>query len=82
MAGTHSAAGVRDNSITALLAQLSGGNREGEVRLIPQICKELRRLADHSCNEIAVVLYVSERTTKCDRSMARTWLKRELPVKP
>jgi RNA polymerase sigma-70 factor, ECF subfamily len=47
MAGTRSAGGVPDNSITALLAQLSEGNREIETRLIPQIYAELRRLAGH-----------------------------------
>jgi RNA polymerase sigma factor (TIGR02999 family) len=47
MAGTRLAAGVTDNTITALLAQLSEGNREVEARLIPQIYKELRRLAAH-----------------------------------
>jgi RNA polymerase sigma-70 factor (ECF subfamily) len=47
MAGTRSAAGGTDNSITALLAQLSEGNREVEERLAPQIYKELRRLAAH-----------------------------------
>jgi len=34
-----------DNSITALLAELSAGNREVEARLIPQVYGELRRLA-------------------------------------
>jgi RNA polymerase sigma factor (TIGR02999 family) len=34
-----------DNSITALLVQLSEGNREVEDRLIPQIYDELRRVA-------------------------------------
>ena len=34
-----------DNSITALLLQLSAGNREVEARLIPQVYEELRRLA-------------------------------------
>jgi RNA polymerase sigma-70 factor, ECF subfamily len=34
-----------DNSITALLVQLSAGNREVEARLIPQVYGELRRLA-------------------------------------
>jgi len=38
---------VPDNSITALLAQLSAGNREVEAQLIPQIYDELRRLAGH-----------------------------------
>jgi RNA polymerase sigma factor (TIGR02999 family) len=47
MAGTRSAAGVADNSITALLTQLSEGNREIEARLIPLLYKELRRLAAH-----------------------------------
>jgi RNA polymerase sigma-70 factor (ECF subfamily) len=36
-----------DNSITALLAELSAGNREVESRLIPQVYGELRRLAAH-----------------------------------
>ena len=34
-----------DNSITALLVQLSAGNREVEAQLIPQVYAELRRLA-------------------------------------
>jgi RNA polymerase sigma-70 factor (ECF subfamily) len=34
-----------DNSITALLLQLSTGNREVEAQLIPQVYGELRRLA-------------------------------------
>jgi RNA polymerase sigma factor (TIGR02999 family) len=36
-----------DNSITALLAELSAGNRDVETRLIPQVYGELRRLAAH-----------------------------------
>jgi RNA polymerase sigma-70 factor, ECF subfamily len=36
-----------DNSITALLSQLSEGNREVEARLVPQIYEELRRVAGH-----------------------------------
>src|SRR5271170_6450133 len=36
-----------DNSITALLVQLSAGNREVEAFLIPQVYGELRRLAAH-----------------------------------
>jgi RNA polymerase sigma factor (TIGR02999 family) len=36
-----------DNSITALLAELSAGNRDVESRLIPQVYGELRRLAAH-----------------------------------
>jgi RNA polymerase sigma-70 factor, ECF subfamily len=39
--------GGSDNSITALLAELSAGNREVESRLIPQVYGELRRLAAH-----------------------------------
>jgi len=35
-----------DNSITAMLVQLSAGNREVEAQLIPQVYSELRRLAD------------------------------------
>jgi len=42
MSGTRSAAGGPDNSITALLAQLSEGNREVEARLIPQIHEDGR----------------------------------------
>jgi hypothetical protein len=34
-----------DNSITALLLQLSAGNRDVEALLIPQVYGELRRLA-------------------------------------
>jgi RNA polymerase sigma-70 factor, ECF subfamily len=37
--------GRSDNSITALLVQLSAGNREVEAQLIPQVYGELRRLA-------------------------------------
>jgi RNA polymerase sigma-70 factor (ECF subfamily) len=37
--------GGSDNSITALLAELSAGNRDVESRLIPQVYGELRRLA-------------------------------------
>ncbi len=45
MASTRSTAGGQDTSITALLGQLSEGNREVEARLIPQIYEELRRVA-------------------------------------
>ena len=45
MASSRLTAGSPDNSITALLTQLSEGNREVEARLIPQIYDELRRLA-------------------------------------
>jgi RNA polymerase sigma-70 factor (ECF subfamily) len=34
-----------DNSITAMLGQLTAGNREIEAHLMPQIYEELRRLA-------------------------------------
>jgi RNA polymerase sigma-70 factor, ECF subfamily len=44
MADARSTGGL-DNSITALLVQLSKGNREVEARLIPQIYDELRRVA-------------------------------------
>jgi RNA polymerase sigma factor (TIGR02999 family) len=37
--------GGSDNSITALLSQLSAGNRDVEALLIPQVYGELRRLA-------------------------------------
>ena len=36
-----------ENSLTALLAQLSAGNREVEARLIPQVYVELCRLAGY-----------------------------------
>jgi len=39
--------GGSDNSITALLGQLSAGNRDVEAQLVPQIYEELRRLARH-----------------------------------
>jgi RNA polymerase sigma-70 factor (ECF subfamily) len=45
LASTRSTAGGQDTSITALLGQLSEGNREVEARLIPQIYEELRRVA-------------------------------------
>jgi RNA polymerase sigma factor (sigma-70 family) len=47
MASTRSAAGGLDNSITALLAQLSEGNRDAGARLIPQVYEELRRVTGH-----------------------------------
>ncbi len=47
MATTRSAAGGLDNSITALLAQLKEGNRDAEAQLIPQVYKELRRIAGY-----------------------------------
>lgn len=37
--------GSSDNSITAMLGQLTAGNRDVEAQLIPQIYEELRRLA-------------------------------------
>ena len=80
MPSTLIAAGVRDKSITALLAQ-SEGDREVGARLIPRIYRELRRLPDLSCSEIAF-LHVSYRTPKRNWSMATTWLKRELSVQP
>jgi RNA polymerase sigma-70 factor, ECF subfamily len=45
MATARSTAGGPDSSITALLTQLSEGNRDVEARLIPQIYDELRRVA-------------------------------------
>jgi hypothetical protein len=45
MATLASGPGNSDHSITALLAQLSAGNREVEARLIEQVYGELRRLA-------------------------------------
>jgi hypothetical protein len=57
-----------DNSITALLTQLSEGDRDAEARLIPQIHKELRRVAGH---------YI-----KRECSMARAWLKGEFSSQP
>lgn len=41
------ATGSPNNPITDLLAQLSKGNRDAEAQLIPQVYKELRRLAGH-----------------------------------
>ncbi len=55
---------VSDTSVTALLTQLSAGNREAEARLIPQVYTELRRLAagymrrerqDHTLQPTALV---------------------------
>jgi RNA polymerase sigma-70 factor, ECF subfamily len=37
--------GCSDDSITAMLGQLTAGNRDVEAQLIPQIYEELRRLA-------------------------------------
>jgi RNA polymerase sigma factor (TIGR02999 family) len=37
--------GGSDDSITALLLELSEGNRDAEARLLPQVYSELRRLA-------------------------------------
>jgi RNA polymerase sigma factor (TIGR02999 family) len=57
-------AGGPDGSITALLVQLSEGNREVEARLLPQVYTELRRLAarhmrgergDHTLQPTALV---------------------------
>lgn len=45
MAAARSPSRDADHSITALLTQLSEGNREVEARLIPQIYEELRRVA-------------------------------------
>jgi RNA polymerase sigma-70 factor, ECF subfamily len=45
MVAKHATAGGPDNSITALLAELSSGNREVEERLVPQVLSELRRVA-------------------------------------
>jgi hypothetical protein len=36
-----------EDSITALLAKLSEGERAAEARLIPRVYEELRRLARH-----------------------------------
>ena len=55
---------VSDTSVTALLTQLSAGNRDAEARLIPQVYDELRRLAagymrrerlDHTLQPTALV---------------------------
>jgi RNA polymerase sigma-70 factor (ECF subfamily) len=55
---------VSDTSVTALLTQLSAGNRDAEARLIPQVYNELRRLAagymrrerqDHTLQPTALV---------------------------
>ena len=102
MAGTRSAAGVADDSISAVLAQLYECNREIEARLIPRIRNKSRLDALHIClervkhtlrlsapvneaffrgltaDEIALVLQISDRTAKCELSMAKTWLRRQL----
>ncbi len=55
---------VPDPSVTALLSQLSAGNRDAEARLVPQVYTELRRLAagymrreraDHTLQPTALV---------------------------
>lgn len=55
---------VSDTSVTALLSQLSAGNRDAEARLIPQVYDELRRIAaaymrreriDHTLQPTALV---------------------------
>ncbi len=55
---------VPDPSVTALLSQLSAGNRDAEARLVPQVYNELRRLAagymrreraDHTLQPTALV---------------------------
>ena len=60
----HNAPHVSDTSVTALLTQLSAGNREAEARLIPQVYEELRRIAagymrrerpDHTLQPTALV---------------------------
>lgn len=45
MTSAASGDGDTDKSVTALLGQLSAGNREAEAQLIPQLVGELRRLA-------------------------------------
>ena len=53
-----------DESVTALLVQLSEGNRDAEARLVPQVYNELRRMAsrhmrreraDHTLQATALV---------------------------
>lgn len=45
MAASPPAPHVSDSSVTALLSQLSAGDRNAEARLIPQVYSELRRIA-------------------------------------
>jgi RNA polymerase sigma-70 factor, ECF subfamily len=45
MAASQPASFVSDSSVTALLSQLSAGDRNAEARLIPQVYAELRRIA-------------------------------------
>ena len=81
MATIEAGSGASDYSITALLIQLSEGNRQVEERLICLVYDELRRLADFgglTFEEIAFILKTSLRTIKRDWSMARAWLRTEL----
>ena len=64
MPAPHIAPHVADTSVTALLSQLSAGNRDAEARLIPQVYNELRRIAaaymrrernDHTLQPTALV---------------------------
>lgn len=64
MTAPHDAPHVSDTSVTALLTQLSAGNRDAEARLIPQVYDELRRIAasymrrersDHTLQATALV---------------------------
>lgn len=64
MTASDSAPHVSDASVTALLSQLSAGNRQVEARLIPQVYEELRRMAagymrrernDHTLQPTALV---------------------------
>jgi RNA polymerase sigma-70 factor, ECF subfamily len=45
MAASPPAPNVSESSVTALLSQLSAGDRNAEARLIPQVYSELRRIA-------------------------------------
>ncbi len=64
MSAPGNAQHVSDTSVTALLSQLSAGNRDAEARLIPQVYDELRRIAaaymrrernDHTLQATALV---------------------------
>jgi hypothetical protein len=68
MAGTRSAAGVTNNSITALLARFDMGNREIEARLIPQIRK--RRLTEQ-CTPLDWANYTLQSTVLLNEAYIR-----------
>jgi hypothetical protein len=90
MAGAGSAAGGLDNSIMALWTQLSGDNRDGQARLIPQVRRPIDVIAlsetleqlttsdSRQSEAIALILFISERNW----SIAEAWLKDDLSSQP